>query len=256
MRGDDGGTTDGAETLTDLGSRVEQLRAELAAAREQVRRNDERLEMFAGRVAHDLRNPLTSVSMSLQMLQEQPSVAEDDEALWMVERALAGAEKLDMLIEEQLRAAQLGTAFHPTEVALDRLVAEVAADLALASKGVALEVARLPVVDADRTQLTVVLRTLIANAAAATRPDASARVTVTGERVEAGWRVGVADDGPGRPPEDSPRAFEPSTGSGQEQDAGGLVTCSRIVKAHGGRLGVAASSTGGTLVWFEIPDRA
>ena len=56
---------------------------------------DERI----GRLSHDLRNPLTSVLMSLQMLREQPSVTEDQEALWLVDRALAGAHRMNALIE-------------------------------------------------------------------------------------------------------------------------------------------------------------
>ena len=55
----------------------------------EIRGADEQLEVLVGQLCHDLRNPLTSVSMSLQMLQEQPSVTEDDEVLWMVDRRSA-----------------------------------------------------------------------------------------------------------------------------------------------------------------------
>ena len=75
--------------VLELGRRTAQLEASLArlrAAREELRRSNQQLAAFAGQAAHDLRNPLTSVSVSLQLLQEQPSVLEDDDARWMVER--------------------------------------------------------------------------------------------------------------------------------------------------------------------------
>ncbi len=74
-------------TLADQAAAV----LELQLAREQLRR-----------AGHDLRNPLTTVSMSLQMLEEQPAVAADEDAAWMVRRALSGTRRLDELIERLL----------------------------------------------------------------------------------------------------------------------------------------------------------
>jgi signal transduction histidine kinase len=108
--------TDGLQRLADravdvleLDLRTKQLErmvGELAAARDEARSCQDRLEAFAGQVGHDLRNPLTSVSMSLEMLQEQPSVIEDDEALWMVDRALGGARRMDVLIGGLVESAR------------------------------------------------------------------------------------------------------------------------------------------------------
>ncbi|HET6627953.1 MAG TPA: histidine kinase dimerization/phospho-acceptor domain-containing protein [Nocardioidaceae bacterium] len=77
-------------------------RDELVVANDELARSRAALEALAGEVAHDLRNPLTAVSMSLQMLREQRSVQDDDEALWMVERALAGTSRINELIEQRL----------------------------------------------------------------------------------------------------------------------------------------------------------
>lgn len=79
--------------------------AELAAEREETRRSTERIATFADQVSHDLRNPLTAVSMSLQMLAEQPSVTADDDAARMVARALNGTRLIDSLIEKLLVSA-------------------------------------------------------------------------------------------------------------------------------------------------------
>jgi signal transduction histidine kinase len=239
------GTTD-APASAEPGSQA----AELAATRDELRRSRQRLETFGGQVSHDLRNPLTSVSMSLQMLAEQPSVVADDEARWMVARALSGAERMDDLIEELLQYATLSARLHRTSIDLSALVAEVADELAEPLRGASLQLGRLPVVCGDRQQMAAVLHHLIANAATFTHPDVPPVITVAAARVTEGWRVEVADNGPGVAAEDTTAVFEPRKGEATR----GLVTCRRIVKAHGGTIGMTGSATGGTAVWFELPD--
>ena len=85
---------------------LEQALTDLATAREKLRHSTEQISDFADRISHDLRNPLTSVSMSLQMLEEQPSVVADQDAAWMVSRALRGTQRMNRLIEELLAAAK------------------------------------------------------------------------------------------------------------------------------------------------------
>ncbi len=260
MTGSDGGTTDEPASAADadessvaeLTRQVAGLRRELSATQDELRRSQERLETFGGQVGHDLRNPLTSVSMSLQMLAEQPSVAGDDETRWMVDRALSGAERLNGLIEEMLQYATLSARLNRIELDLSRLVADVAAELSEALEDVSLEFGQLPVVCGDRHQVSAVLHHLIANAAAVTHADGPVAITVTGQRTESGWRVEVADNGPGVPPEDRRSVFEPRP----DEEPRDLVTCRRIVKAHGGRIGMTESAAGGSLVWFELPDRS
>lgn len=245
--------------VLELGRRTAQLEASrlrLHDAREELRRSHEQLAAFAGQAAHDLRNPLTSVSMSLQMLTEQPSVVEDDEARWMVERALAGTARLDFLIGELLGYAQLGGRLRTEPVDLAALVDQVRADLDGALVGVKLRVGgTLPVVPADRTQLAAVLAHLVGNAVKFTRPVRDPVVTVSARPVARGWRVEVADNGPGVPAEDRERIFEPLVRRNRSTDGTGLglSICRRIVRAHGGSIGMADGPAGGALVWLELP---
>ena len=88
---------------------LEQVAAELAARQDELRESQRQSAVFAEQVSHDLRNALTSVSMSLQMLEEQPSVAADEDAAWMVARALSGAQHLDSLIERLHASATDGS---------------------------------------------------------------------------------------------------------------------------------------------------
>ncbi len=213
------------------------------------------LAVFAAQLAHDLRNPLTSVSMSLQMLAEQPSVIEDDDALWMVDRALSGASRMDTLLEDLGRFATAGASLRRGTVDLALAMDEVRAALGARLDDVLLVTGALPVVEADPAALRTVLVELVGNAAkfSAGRPARQVLVTAVDEGSE--LVLEVSDNGPGIPEPDRERVLRPLTRLDRAvQGTGlGLATCRRIAEAHGGSLAVSASPEGGTLVRLRLP---
>jgi len=234
---------------------MERLHAELE-------RSNEQLAAFAGQVSHDLRNPLTALSMSLRMIVEQLAAAEvdADEITWLVGRALRGADRMQSLMDALLAYARVDAELLRVDVDLSAVMVAVEDDLATALAGATLTLGSMPTVVGDPVQLRVVLQNLIANAAKFTRPGEPARVEVTGRRVPgdrgpSGWRIEVVDHGVGVPAHQRERVFEPFTrlhakvpGSGI-----GLATVRRVIDAHGGRLGLAETPDGGTTAWFELP---
>jgi signal transduction histidine kinase len=104
-------------------------------------------------------------------------------------------------------------------------------------------------------QLRAVVQNLLANALKFRREDVPARVGVAAERVGPHWRVEVTDNGLGIPPDRVDDVFEPFVRIDKTVPGTGigLSTCRRIVEAHGGRIGVAEATGGGTTVWFLLP---
>jgi signal transduction histidine kinase len=228
----------------------------LAATREELRRSHEHLAVLGDQVSHDLRNPLTSVSMSLQMLQDEPSVAADEEARWMLDRALSGAARLDGLIEELQLYTSAGGPLEPTEVDLAQLLDEVCAGLAPALVGVELRVGALPVVFGDRARLRDLLGSLVDSAVDLSRTAAAPQVTVTGEATDDGWLLEVCDNGAGVPAEGRERLLDLLTGP-DRTIAGtgiGLTACRRVMWAHGGTIALDKSPAGGARVRVALPD--
>ncbi|MCW2792509.1 MAG: cph1 3 [Nocardioides sp.] len=232
---------------------------ELEAAQAELRRSNEQLAAFAGQVSHDLRNPLTAVSMSLKMIgdalgdgQGGPDPAAID---WLVQRAIGGSDRMQSLIDDLLSFARLGGELNRVEVDLGAVADEVLEDLATALTGATVEVRELPTVTGDPVQLRAVLQNLVANAAKFTRPGEKADIVIDSERVGDRWRVAVSDHGPGIAPEQRERVFEPLARVDVEVDGSGigLTTCRRVIDAHGGRIGLAESPWGGTTAWFELP---
>lgn len=234
--------------------------AELEAAQAELRRSNEQLTAFAGQVSHDLRNPLTAVSMALRMIDEavgSDELPEDpDDIGWLVKRAIGGSNRMQRLIDDLLAFARLGGELVRVRVDLGAVAADVLEDLTVALAGATVEVGDLPTVTGDPVQLRAVMQNLVANAAKFTRAGEKADVVVASRRTADRWRVEVSDRGPGIAEEDRERVFEPlaRVDADVEGSGIGLTTCRRIVEAHGGRIGVTPSPWGGTTAWFELPD--
>ena len=244
--------------VLELGLRTRQLERsldQLRSARDELRRSNEQLGSFASQAAHDLRNPLTSVSMALGLLKERDVVSGDRDASWMVDRALGGADRMRRLIEELLAYGQVGGELRLTDIDLAAVMAEVRVDLGATLDDVVLEVGDLPVVPGDPTQLRALLQNLVANAGKFTRPLRTPHVVVTARRATGGWRVEVADNGPGIPADRRGQVFEPLVRVDEtvEGTGLGLAICARVVRAHGGEIGVDETPGGGATVWFELP---
>ena len=248
-----------AENLEMLAARVvdmlelELTSRQLSEANGRLARSNERLAAFAGQVSHDLKNPLTAIAMSLEMVAEE--VADDDDLTMLVGRARRGADRMGALIAELLDFARAGDhpAEHPVDLAvemdhvLDDVVARVPPEQ--------VTVGALPVVRGDAAQLRAVLQNLVDNAAKFTPPSARPDISVSARRGDRCWRIEVADRGPGIPVTARETVFEPLTRLDPTVEGAGigLATCRRIVEAHRGRIGIEDNPGGGAVLWFELP---
>lgn len=231
---------------------------ELEEARAELERSNEQLAAFAGQVSHDLRNPLTAVTLSLKMLQEEVTSSEEDqlEMTFLLQRAIGGADRMQSLINDLLAFARVGGELQRGPVDLAAVFADVQEDLATALTGATVVVGDLPTVYGDPVQLRAVLQNLVANAAKFVRPGQPAHIEVDGTRIGDRWRIEVCDRGPGIPADQQERVFQPLARVNEDVEGSGigLTTCRRIVEAHGGKIGLTDSPYAGTCAWFELPD--
>jgi len=231
--------------------------AEVEAVRARLEKSNERLASFAGQVSHDLKSPLTTVALSLGMIRDELARRPDQAAaLPLLDRAIGGSDRMAALIDDILAFARLGGELTRSDVDLGQLLTQVRADLWDRLDGVELVAGDLPVVRGDAVQLRAVLQNLVDNAAKYADPGRPARVQVAGRRTTTGWRVSITDNGRGVAEADRERIFEPLARADTSVAGSGigLTTCRRIVEAHGGEIGLDPVPTGGTTVWFELPD--
>ena len=231
--------------------------AELEEKRRELERSNEVLTAFAGQVAHDLRNPLSAVRMSLELLEDQMASPDldPDTLAYVATRANSGAERMQQLIDDLLAYARIGGHMARSDVDLATVLEEVRADLAVPLAGARLEAHDLPVVQGDPVQLRAVLQNLVANSAKFTRPGEPARIEVRGTGDGDVWRIEVVDHGLGVPAEDRERVFAPLARAHDDVEGHGigLATVRRIIDAHRGRIGIEETPGGGATVWVELP---
>lgn len=245
----------GLRTLTMRRADVHALheaRAALAAEREL---SGQRADLLAT-WSHDLRNPLTSLVLNAEILEDEasregtPELQELSSALSLSARRTASlaAELLDF---SRLEAGSLQLKLE--HVDLRDVVREAVADLRLtqprAEVVVADETAWPPVVAADPPRLRMVLRNLLENAARYGAPPIAVRVGP--------GTVSVEDSGGGIPEAERQLIFERfqrgSTARGREGTGIGLYLARQVAQMHGGSLTIGQSSLGGAAFHLEIP---
>lgn len=243
-----------AERVVDL-LELELTSRRLALANQELAVSNERLGAFAGQISHDLKNPLSAISMSLEMARDEVKGG-DAMMISLIDRASRGAQRMGSMIGDLLDFARGGAAPDLRDVDMSVLMTEVLEDLDDSTRGAHVSFADLPQVQGDPVQLRAIMQNLVANALKfTTRAGIQPEIVVSATRLSDRWRIEVADNGPGVPDEARERIFEPFNRLDKTVPGTGigLSACKRIIKAHGGRIGAENAPGSGTIVWFELP---
>jgi nitrogen fixation/metabolism regulation signal transduction histidine kinase len=204
-------------------------------------------------IAHDVRNPLTPIKLTIQNL----IAAHRNDRKAFEQEFEKGAELILEQIEALHRIAGDFSAYarlparRLEAVPLGALLDEIAA-LYAASGGAAV-LAEAPAeplpVRGDRDELRRALINLVANGR-----QAGSRTVLMRARAEDGFvRLDVVDDGTGFAPEALDRIFEPSFTTKTSGTGLGLPIVKRIVDDHGGTIAIATEPGRGTTVTVRLP---
>ncbi len=229
-----------------------------------AQRATEARDVTLGAVSHDLRNPLSAITMCARALRESPPTDEAGRR-HLVDAISDSAEWMNRLIRDLLDVASIEAgrlsierrAEAPTEI-VERLL--VLFERVAADRGIALHARVAPDVPAaygDAERILQVLANLVGNALKFTQLGGEVTVTV-GEGADPDEvQFAVADTGPGIPEQDLPHLFElywhvrrtaRSRGSGY-----GLAIAKGIIDAHGGRIWVESIVGAGSTFLFTVP---
>lgn len=235
------------------------LASEAQEARIEAETNKLRATLLSS-VTHDLRTPLASITASVtSLLDERVSFSPGDHRE-LLETTRQEAERLNRLVGNllelsRLRAGALVVA--KSRAAIDEVIEGVLARLGplLSDHDVRVMLRDdLPEAMLDVVQIDQLLTNLLENAAKFS-PSGS-QITVSAGRWHNGVRVRVVDGGPGVPPGERERVFEPFVRGRSADGTGtglGLSIARAIVAAHGGRIWLEEAPGGGTAVTFELP---
>jgi signal transduction histidine kinase len=208
--------------------------------REELERQNQRLEQFANIVSHDLRNPLNVAHGRLTIARE--SCESDNEHFEGVEQALT---RMDNLIDEVLSFAQDGQPVEETESLSLSTLAQECWEMVETSED-SLTVADDITIEGDKMRLQRVFENLFRNAVDHAETDVS--LTVGALPGDTGFYI--EDDGPGISTGDWNEIFEPGYTTHSSGTGFGLAIVEQIVEAHGWAIQACESEAGG--VRFEI----
>ena len=211
------------------------------------------LGAFAAAIAHDIRTPLTSVQMNVQILRGKVDLPADDMEYFDI--ALAELRRLDAHVRELLDYAK------PLQLRRETVdVREIADDAArtvaavLDERGQTLardHAGDVPAIAIDAPRVRQVVWNLLDNAAKASPAGATIALHTRrdGDRVA----IDVIDHGAGIAAADLPRIFEPFFTTRPDGTGLGLAICQKVVRGHGGEIVVRSQPGQGSTFSVVLP---
>lgn len=225
---------------------------EYKSLEEQLKRSDRLAAVgrLASGMAHEIRNPLASISGSVQLLLENTDVNQEDRRLMSI--VVKEADRLNLLLGEFLGFAR------PTPVIADRVnlaaLLDELIELLLSSgqfQGLEIEKDYPPsvIMRLDRQKIRQVLWDLMLNAAEAATAQGRIRIRLDAEQAV----ISIEDSGPGVSEDARARIFEPFYTTKDRGTGLGLANVYANIEAHRGRVYVTPGGLGGARFVIELP---
>lgn len=217
--------------------------------------------LLAAGVAHELGNPLNSLTIHLQLMKRQlerlgetPIHAKMESSLGV---CINEVERLDEIIRSFLEAVR-PTQPDFSEVDLLELVEEVleVLQVEINNRGIQVDIVvknPLPLVMADRNQIKQAIFNVVKNAMEAMPADGALQISTRND--DEFVYLQFADTGNGIQQEDLNQVFRPYFTTKKEGHGLGLMIIQRIMRDHGGQVGIDSRQGVGTVVSLQFPQK-
>jgi len=254
------------DEIGDLARSFNEMSAQLLHTRERMEDVNRKLVQheklasigrLAATIAHEIRNPLTSVKLNIQKVAEEEGCAETVQA--HLDLTLEGIDQIERFIKELLnftRVQELSLERFPVEQVIEESL-KLLKDT-LAQKRIVVERTTsgcLPPILVDGDKMRQVFVNIVRNAQEAL--ETGGRIVIAGDTVEDGGRtkvrVRISDNGPGIPEKDRETIFEPFYSTKPSGFGLGLANARKIVEQHNGTIRVAKKRGRGCAFVILIP---
>ena len=252
--------------LIRLSDEIFRLKREQERLHEQLQFKDKVISMLA----HDLRNPLTAVSLAIETLEinlfpkGKPSPLTPAITAQLFKQARTQAKTIERMIFGLLQVARGSVGqlqIQPQKLELYTLYHDALAIVGDRAAAKSLHLKSdipndLPLVYGDRERVLQVLINLLDNAIKYTPPDGTIRISCL-HRTTQKVQVSVCDTGLGIPEENYERIFEErfrlERDKAKDGYGIGLALCQRIIRAHYGQIWAESTPNSGSCFHFTLP---
>ncbi len=228
-------------------------------------RQVEELARLTGELAHEIKNPLSTVKVNLKLIAEELDCVDLDTPGDSRQRLARAKRKLTVIQQETDRLEKIlegflkyvgRTELNAVRTDINELVGEVVDFYFPQARSHSITLRqslnKSPLVcKVDSALMKQVLLNLFINAQQAI--DRDGEIMVRTGKSENVARITVSDTGRGISPDRLPRLFQPFFSSRPDGTGLGLATAKRIIEAHGGKISVAGEPGKGTEFTIELP---
>lgn len=211
---------------------------------------------MARQVAHEIKNPLTPMRLSIQHYQRLLE-SEGEKAIAktpaLMKALIEQIDNLNHIANEFSRFAQISVS-STSEFDLGDLMQEVA-ELYAHMEGVQLnqDIARNCIITADKGQIMRMLNNLVQNAIQASKNEEERNVTLRLTKLASQYHIEIEDNGSGIPSELKDKIFKPNFTTKSKGMGLGLAIVHTIVSNHGGSIQFKNAKNKGTVFVVDLP---
>lgn len=254
------------ENLIELNATIEEKNQQLEVSNEELKELNATKDKFFSIISHDLRNHLTTLMGTSDLLANSYSTLGEEKRLKYSRAVDKSANQLYELLENLLQWARSQTGVlkcKPRTIDLESIVPDTVSYFRIhtGKKKITLtsEIKGKSIAHADRDMVTSVLRNLISNAIKFTPKNGSVHVIVLGDDNEV--MVSVIDSGVGISSDVSGNLFNigmahSTKGTANEKGTGlGLILCKEFIEKNNGRIWYEPAVEGGSIFRFTLPVR-
>lgn len=210
----------------------------------------------ARRIAHEVKNPLTPITLSAQRLKRKYSEKINEPVFEeCTQMIIDHVDMIRNLVNEFSTFARFPTA-NPEPCELPPIIEESVALYKEAHQRINFKVIisdKIPRINLDRQQIKQAMINLVDNAIVAIKKQGNIVITLAHDPILKMVRIEVADDGAGIPDEDKTRLFEPYFSTKKAGMGLGLTIVSTIISDHNGRIRVQDNQPKGAKFVIELP---
>lgn len=222
---------------------------------------------LAATVAHEIRNPLTAISSSIQVLVR--GLPQNDPRAAVASQIMLQVKRLDGIVRDLLiyaRPWKMQTQSFNLTALLEHILAQFRKNPRTSHQGIddgaadgtsvckidfENEIPPRVFINGDPQLLEHVIVNILQNAIESMPRGGKVKTVVKPEKEQVS--ISIADDGEGIPPENLDRLFKPFFSTKSRGTGLGLATSKKIVDAHGGKISLESTPGKGTIVRIVLP---